>query len=151
MAHTPVNHPARPIYRAIGALTGLYLAIFGVVGLIVTAGDAPFAQDDTRVLGQGANFGFAAVSLLLGVLVLAGVGIGRNVDTAINKILAYGLMALSLAELAVLRTDANFLNFTVSTCVVVMIVGLVLLMAAMYGKVGTEDEAKAWQDGRLLL
>ncbi|WFE26591.1 DUF4383 domain-containing protein [Solwaraspora sp. WMMD791] len=151
MAHTPVNHPARPIYRAIGALTGLYLAIFGVVGLIVTAGDAPFAQDDTRVLGQGANFGFAVVSVLLGVVVLAGVGIGRNVDTAINKILAYGLMALSLAELAVLRTDANFLNFTVSTCVVVMIVGLVLLMAGMYGKVGTEDEAKAWQDGRLLL
>ncbi|WP_326549479.1 DUF4383 domain-containing protein [Micromonospora sp. NBC_01813] len=151
MSHTPVNHPARPIYRAIAALTGLYLAIFGVLGVATTLGDAPFAQDDTRVLGQGANLGFSALCLLLGVIVLAGVGLGRNIDTAINKALAWALMALSLAELAVLRTDANFLNFTVSTCVVVMTIGLVLLMAGMYGKMGSEEEAKAWRDGRLVL
>ncbi|WBB97721.1 MULTISPECIES: DUF4383 domain-containing protein [unclassified Solwaraspora] len=149
--HTPVNHPARPIYRAVAALTGLYLVIFGVVGIIVTSGDALFAQNDSRVLGQGANLGFSGLCLVLGVAVLAGVGFGRNIDTAINKVLAYGLMALSLAELAVLRTDANFLNFTVSTCLVVMIVGLVLLMAAMYGRIGTEQEAQAWRDGRLVL
>ncbi|MDG4773034.1 DUF4383 domain-containing protein [Solwaraspora sp. WMMD792] len=149
--HTPVNHPARPIYRAVAALTGLYLVIFGVVGIIVTSGDALFAQNDSRVLGQGANLGFSGLCLVLGVAVLAGVGLGRNIDTAINKVLAYGLMALSLAELAVLRTDANFLNFTVSTCLVVMVVGLVLLMAAMYGRTGTEQEAQAWRDGRLVL
>lgn len=151
MSHTPVNHPARPIYRAIAALTGLYLAIFGVLGVVTTLGDAPFAQDDTRVLGQGANLGFSALCLLLGVIVLAGVGLGRNIDTAINTALAWALMVLSLAELAVLRTDANFLNFTVSTCVVVMTIGLVLLMAGMYGKMGSEEEAKAWRDGRLVL
>ncbi|MFV2017536.1 DUF4383 domain-containing protein [Micromonospora sp. LOL_023] len=151
MSHTPVNHPARPIYRAIAALTGLYLAIFGVLGVVTTFGDAPFAQDDTRVLGQGANLGFSALCLLLGVIVLAGVGLGRNIDAAINTALAWALMALSLAELAVLRTDANFLNFTVSTCVVVMTIGLVLLMAGMYGKMGSEEEAKAWRDGRLVL
>jgi hypothetical protein len=151
MSHTPVNHPARPIYRAVAALTGLYLAIFGVLGILATAGDAPFTQDDTRVLGQGTNFGFSVLCLVLGLIVLAGVGVGRNLDTAINKALAYALMVLSLAELAVLRTDANFLNFTVSTCVVVMTIGLVLLMAGMYGKMGSEEEAKAWQDGRLVL
>jgi len=149
--HTPVNHPARPIYRAVAALTGLYLVIFGVVGIIVTSGDALFAQNDSRVLGQGANLGFSGLCLVLGVAVLAGVGLGRNIDTAINKALAYGLMALSLAELAVLRTDANFLNFTVSTCLVVMVIGLVLLMAAMYGRTGTEQEAQAWRDARLVL
>jgi hypothetical protein len=39
MAHNPVNHPLRPLYRALGALTGVYLILFGIVGIIVTAGD----------------------------------------------------------------------------------------------------------------
>ena len=59
MAHTPVNHPARPIYRALGGLTGLYLVVFGVLGVVASAGNDVFAQDDTAVLGQGTNLGFS--------------------------------------------------------------------------------------------
>lgn len=151
MAHNPVNHPARPVYRAVAGLTGLYLVIFGLLGVLETGGSALFAQDDTLVLGQGANLGWSIISALLGVIILAAAGIGRNVDIQVNTILAYGLMVLGLAELAVLRTDANYLNFSVTTCVVVMLAGLVLLMAAMYGKVGSEDEAQASREARLLL
>jgi hypothetical protein len=60
-------------------------------------------------------------------------------------------MALGLAGIAVLRTDANYLDFSLATAVVLMVFGLVLLMAGMYGKVGSEEEAKAWQDARLVL
>jgi uncharacterized Tic20 family protein len=151
MAHNPVNHPARPLYRVLGGLTGLYLVIFGVLGLIQTSGSEAFTQDDTRVLGQGANLGSAVLSAALGLIVLIGTLIGRNVDATINKWFGYGLMALGLAALAVLRTDANYLNYTLITAIVVMIVGLVLLMAGMYGRVGTEDEAKAWRHARLVL
>ena len=31
MAHFPVNHPLRPIYRAIAALVGVYLIVIGLV------------------------------------------------------------------------------------------------------------------------
>jgi hypothetical protein len=151
MAHTPVNHPARPVYRAIGGLTGLYLAIFGGLGVIETSGSEFFAQDDTRVLGQGSNLGYSVVSLALGVLILVAVGIGRNLDARLNKFLGYGFMALGLACLAVLRTDGNVLNFSVNTCMVAMLVGLVLMMAGMYGKTGTEEEARASQHARLFL
>jgi len=152
MAHNPVNHPARPIYRAVGGLTGLYLVIFGVLGVIETGGGEPLAQDDTiRVLGQGSNLGFSVLTIVVGLLVLAGIGIGRNIDAMINKAFAYVFMVLGLAELAVLRADVNVLNFTVATCVVTMIVGLVLLMAGMYGKIGSDEEARAWQDSRMLL
>jgi hypothetical protein len=152
MAHNPVNHPARPIYRSIGGLTGLYLVIFGVFGLLQTSDAGFFDQDgETLVLGQGANLGYSVIALLLGLVVLIATGLGRNVDVFVDKWLGYGFMVLGLAELAVLRTDANYLNFTVSTCVVAMIVGLVLLMAGMYGKVGTEEEARAWRDARLVL
>ncbi|MET7371062.1 DUF4383 domain-containing protein [Micromonospora arida] len=151
MAHTPVNHPARPIYRAIGGLTGLYLVVFGVLGIIASTGNEILAQDDTRVLGQGTNLGFSLLSVLLGVVVLVGTALGRNIDVAINQWLAYGLMVVSLAGLAFIRTDANIFNFSITTVVVVMTAALVLLMVGMYGKVGTEDEAEAFQKARLVL
>ncbi|MEV0725328.1 DUF4383 domain-containing protein [Micromonospora purpureochromogenes] len=151
MAHTPVNHPARPIYRAIGGLVGLYLVIFGVLGVIASAGNDLFAQDDTKVLGQGTNLGFSLLSILLGIVVLAGTVIGRNLDVAINQFLAYGLMVLGLAELAFLQTDANIGNFSILTVIVVLTLSLVLLMAGMYGKVGTDEEKEAFEKARLVL
>jgi hypothetical protein len=151
MAHTPVNHPARPIYRAIGGLTGLYLVVFGVLGIIASTGNEILAQDDTRVLGQGTNLGFSLLSVLLGIIVLVGTALGRNIDVAINQWLAYSLMVVSLAGLAFIRTDANIFNFSITTVIVVMTAALVLLMVGMYGKVGTEDEAEAFQKARLVL
>ena len=60
MAHNPVNHPARPIYRAIGGLTGLYLVVFGVLGIVAIDGNEVFGQG-TRVLGQGTNLGCSSL------------------------------------------------------------------------------------------
>ncbi|MFI7436553.1 DUF4383 domain-containing protein [Micromonospora haikouensis] len=151
MAHTPVNHPARPIYRAIGGLVGLYFLVFGVLGLVASAGSDLFAQDDTKALGQGTNLGFSLLSIVLGIAILAGTVIGRNLDVAINQWLAYALMVLGLAELAFLRTDANIFNFTITTDIVVLTLSMVLLMAGMYGKVGTDEENEAWQKARLVL
>ncbi|MFG2099226.1 DUF4383 domain-containing protein [Micromonospora echinaurantiaca] len=151
MAHTPVNHPARPIYRAIGGLTGLYLVVFGVLGIIASAGNEVLAQDDTRSIGQGTNLGFSLISVLLGLAVLAGTAIGRNIDVVINQWLAYLLMAVSLAGLAFLRTEANIFNFSVATVIVLMVLSLVLLMVGMYGKVGTDEEREAFEKARLVL
>ncbi|MEU6077002.1 DUF4383 domain-containing protein [Micromonospora sp. NPDC047074] len=151
MAHTPVNHPARPVYRAIGGLTGLYLVAFGAVGAIASAGNELFAQDDTQVLGQGTNLGFSLLSALLGVVVLAGTAIGRNIDVAINQWLAYALMVISLGGLAFIQTEANIFNFSVFTVIVLMVASLILLMVGMYGKVGTDEEQEAWQKARLVL
>ncbi|MFE9205291.1 DUF4383 domain-containing protein [Micromonospora sp. NPDC007230] len=151
MAHTPVNHPARPIYRAIGGLVGLYFVVFGVLGVIVSLGNDFLAQDDTTVLGQGTNLGFSLVSIIVGALILLGTVIGRNLDVIINQWLSYALMALGLAALAFLRTDANILNFSVATVIVVLFLALVLLMAGMYGKVGTDEEREAFEKARLVL
>ncbi|MEV4541643.1 protein of unknown function [Micromonospora echinaurantiaca] len=151
MAHTPVNHPARPIYRAIGGLTGLYLVVFGVLGIIASAGNEVLAQDDTRSIGQGTNLGFSLISVLLGLAVLAGTAIGRNIDVVLNQWLAYLLMAVSLAGLAFLQTEANIFNFSVATVIVLMVLSLVLLMVGMYGKVGTDEEREAFEKARLVL
>ncbi|MGC4852119.1 DUF4383 domain-containing protein [Micromonospora sp. DT4] len=151
MAHTPINHPARPIYRAIGGLTGLYLVVFGVLGIIASAGNEVLAQDDTKVLGQGTNLGLSLLCVLLGLVVLVGAGLGRNIDVAINQWTAYSLMVIGLGALAFIRTDANIFNANILTVIVVLSASLVLLMAGMYGKVGTDEEAEAFQKARLVL
>ena len=151
MAHTPVNHPARPIYRAIGGLVGLYFVVFGVLGIITSAGNDVLAQNDTTVLGQGTNTGYSLLAVLLGLVILAGTVIGRNLDVAINQWLAYALIVLGLAELAFIRTDANIFNFSIATVIVTLVLSLVLLMVGMYGKVGSEQEKEAWEKARLVL
>ncbi|HEX5542257.1 MAG TPA: DUF4383 domain-containing protein [Micromonospora sp.] len=149
MAHNPVNHPSRPIHRALAGLVGLYLVIFGIFGAV--SGGEFFARDDLRVLGQGANLGSSLLLGGLGVVVLVGIGLGRNIDVKINKSFGYAFMAIGLAAIAIERTDANILNFTVTTCMVTMVLGVVLLTAGLYGKTGTEEEAQAWREACLRL
>ena len=139
MAHTPINHPLRPLYRALSALVGIYLILFGVVGFIVGAG----AGD--RVVGQGANLLWSIVSLVIGVVVLVATVVGRNLDVKVNQYVGWGLVVIGTYELALNRTDANFLRFTVSTVILTYICALILILASLYGKVGTEEDARAEQ------
>lgn len=122
-----------------------------MLGVIENSGAEFFAQNDTQVLGQGANLGYSVISVILGVILLLAAVIGRNVDATVNKFSGYALMVLGLAELAVMRTDANYLDFSVATVIVSMTLGLVLMTAGLYGKVGTDEETHAWQEARLLL
>jgi cytochrome bd-type quinol oxidase subunit 2 len=139
MAHTPINHPLRPLYRALSAIVGIYLIVFGVVGFITTPGARG------RVLGQGANLPWCVVSLILGVIVLIATLVGRNLDIKVDQYLGWGLVAIGTYELALNRTDANFLHFTVSTVIVTYISALILILSSLYGKVGTDEDARAEQ------
>jgi hypothetical protein len=132
MAHNPVNHPLRPLYRALGALAGAWLVLFGIVGVIVNAGDDFFAAHAERVFGQGINMFGSIVSLVTGAIVLIVTAIGRNLDTETYKFLGWGVLAVGSYGLATARTDANFLGFTISTVVVDYLVGLVLVLAGLY-------------------
>ena len=41
------------------------------------------------------------------------------------------------------RTSGNFLNFTVATCVVSFVIGMLLFAAGLYGKAGGAEVADA--------
>ena len=148
MGHNPVNHPLRPIYRALGALTGAYLVLFGVLGAIVTADEGLFGNGEDRVLGQETNLFWSIVCVLVGAIVLIATVIGRNSDTVIDRYFGWGLLVIGSYELAAIRTDANFLNFSISTVVVTYLLGLVLIMAAYYSKVAPEEQASPPRQAR---
>lgn len=141
--HNPVNHPLRPVYRALGALAGLYLVVFGVVGVVVTGADAPLAHDTERVLGQGGNLAASILSLVLGVLVLAGTVLGRNRDVTAYTYVGWAVLVIATLSLAVSRTEVNILNVTIATVIVSYLVGLALVLAGQYCKVAPPQQAGA--------
>jgi len=143
MAHTPVNHPLRPLYRALSFVAGAYLVVFGVIGLIQTSGESFTGASDVRVLGQGTNMLWSILAVVLGAIVLATAAIGRNLDVEANKYLGWAILVVGSYELATSRTDANFFGFTIATVVVTYLVGLVLITAGLYLKVAPQSEVGA--------
>ena len=143
MAHNPVNHPLRPIYRGLGFLAGAYLVVFGIVGLIQTSGHDLTGHVGVRVLGQESNLLWSIIALILGAIIVIATVIGRNADTETDRLLGWGLLVVGSYGLATARTNADFLGFSVSTVVVTFLVGLVLILTSLYSKVAPAAEAGA--------
>ena len=143
MAHTPVNHPLRPLYRAIAAIVGVYLIVFGVLGLILTADEGLFGRAGDRVLGQGTNLFWSIVTIVLGAVVVIATVLGRNLDVAVYTYVGWALLVVGTFSMAVIRTDANFLDFSMSTVIVTYLAGLALILAGLYVKVAPPEQAGA--------
>jgi hypothetical protein len=142
MAHIPVNHHLRPMYRVIAGACGLYVLLFGVVGLVQTRNTGMFQQHDLPwVLGLKANRAFAILSVVAGAIILGGAMLGRNVDHLINLVGGTIFVVAGMAMMIVMQTGNNFLGFSMSTCIVSFIIGLLLVTAGLYGKTGTGGEA----------
>jgi Domain of unknown function (DUF4383) len=144
MAHIPVNHPLQPVYRVLAFLVGLYVLVFGIVGLTRSTGHPFFAHHQAiTALGLNTNMAFSLLSIVAGAVVAVGAIYGRNIDHFIN--LAGGVVFLlsGLVMLVVQRTDANILNFTVRTCIVSFVIGTILSVAGLYGKTADADFAAA--------
>ena len=145
--HIPINHHLRRLYRVLTGLAGLYVLVFGIAGASRSAGLPLFADPHHEtlpwVLGLRTNPAFSYLSIGAGIALLAGAVIGRNVDHYVNLV-AGGVFLLSgMAMMTLLQSDANFLGFSMSNCVVSFILGLVTLAAGLYGRSGTAEHAEA--------
>jgi hypothetical protein len=143
MSHTPLNHPLRPLYRVLAGLTGLYVLVFGIVGVLETSGTDLFGNPSIYALGLRTNLAFSLISIVAGLVIVAATVIGRNLDYRVNQIAGYAFAGMGMVMLALLQTDANILNFSVATCVVSFVISLVLLTAGLYSKVGSREDIAA--------
>ncbi|GGM25479.1 hypothetical protein GCM10011608_07900 [Micromonospora sonchi] len=142
MARLPVNHPARPIYRVLSGLVGLYILVFGVWGTVLTWGEPPFARDGAWALGLRANLAFALVSVIFGIVLIVGASRRGNLGHYMNLTAGVVFLVTSILMMSVLQTSANFLNFSMSTVIVSMLFGLILIGTGAYDKVGPEEHAE---------
>lgn len=143
MAHIPINHPLRPLYRTLAGLVGLYILIFGIIGLTETAGDPLFDRGNVWVLGLRTNLAFAIVSVVYGAVLIGGAVIGRNVGHMINLAAGLIFVVVGLVMLTLMQTDANILNFSMVNSIVSFVFGLLAFTAGLYDKVGSPDDVAA--------
>ena len=141
MSHLPRNHPLRAFYRFLAALAGAFCLAFGITGLINSSGHGFFEQDSVRALGLPTNSAFAVASIIVGSAVVVAALWGRNSDRWVNLVAGPIFLVAGLLMLSLLRTEANFFNFAVSTCVVSFVIGMVLLTAGLYGHATSPEEA----------
>lgn len=151
MSHIPVNHHLRPLYRGLTALAGIFVLVFGVVGLAKTAGGSPFGvQDAAYVFGLRTNVAFSVLSIIAGLILTGAAALGRNVDHIIDIWAGIGFMVVGMLMLGLLHSSANFLAFTITNVIVSFIIGIVVFAAGLYGKTGTPQEQaaeEAWAHG----
>jgi hypothetical protein len=139
MAHLPVNHPARPVYRVLAGGIGLYILAFGVVGLVVSLSEPFFARGDIWALGLRTNPAFSILSIASGTVVFGGAVYGHNVDHFINLWGSIVFLVAGVVMMTLLRTELNLLNFAIVNCIASFVIGVVLLSAGLYGKQGPPE------------
>jgi Domain of unknown function (DUF4383) len=138
--HLPVNHRLRWLYRGLSGATGVYLISFGVAGVVATRHMPFFGRGPTETWGLHTNMAFAVLSIVVGAVILVGVVIGRNVDRFVNMVGAVVFILAGLIMLPLSRTDLDILNYDVTAAVVSFIIGTILLLSGLYGRVGPKDQ-----------
>lgn len=147
-SHLPKNHRFRNLYRCVAAVAAGYCLVFGIVGCIRGHGHSVFYQGSLWALGLRTNVAMSVLSIVVGGVILTALAIGHNVDRVVNLVGGAGFILTGLLMLALLRSNADFLNFGVSTCIVSFIIGLVLLTAGLFGEVATEEHRQAEEEFR---
>jgi len=93
---------------------------------------------DPLVAAALPGFNVVAVAILLGAIL-----IGGNVYHRVALVLGWGCCAYAVLIMAFLQTDANIVNASMINVITLIVLGLIVLTAGLYGKVGTAEAARA--------
>ncbi|OIV35917.1 DUF4383 domain-containing protein [Mangrovactinospora gilvigrisea] len=128
-----VDHRLAQVYRWGAGVGGLMLVLFGIAGIVNEVGF--FATHGARIAGMTTNGALGALSVLVGVVLMAGAVIGGNTASTVNTVFGVLFVLSGFVGLAVLDTSVNFLAFTMSNVLFSFVFGLVLMVFGMYGRV----------------
>ena len=141
----PLDHKLARVYRFGAGLIGAFLIIFGILGALRSA--ELVGQEGVRVLGLSSNGLLSAISILVGLLLAVVAWIGGNLASTVNIVLGALFLLNGLQGLALLRTSFNVFAFSVRNAIFSFVVGLVLLIFGLYGRVsgGLTAENPYWR------
>ncbi|WP_371529403.1 DUF4383 domain-containing protein [Streptomyces sp. NBC_01283] len=133
--HLPVDHRLSTIYRFGAGLMGLVLLAFGILGLIDKVGF--FDTGGDTVAGLNTNGALSVLSICVGLLLFVGMVIGGNFASTLNMVLGCAFILSGFVNLALLDTGLNFLAFRIPNVLFSFVVGVLLMIFGMYGRVGS--------------
>ncbi|MEU9062917.1 DUF4383 domain-containing protein [Streptomyces sp. NPDC048430] len=131
--HLPVDHRLSRVYRVGAGLMGLLLVAFGILGLIDRIGF--FDTGGDTVAGLNTNGALSILSIGVGLLLFVGMVIGGNFASTLNMVLGIAFILSGFVNLALLDSSANFLAFHMQNVIFSFVVGLLLMLFGMYGRV----------------
>ncbi|WP_406449727.1 DUF4383 domain-containing protein [Streptomyces sp. NBC_00876] len=143
--HLPVDHRLSRVYRIGAGLMGLVLLAFGILGLIDRIGF--FDTGGATVAGLNTNGALSVLSICVGLLLFIGMVIGGNLASTLNMVLGIAFILSGFVNLALLDTGLNFLAFEIQNVLFSFVVGLLLMMFGMYGRVsgGLSHDNPYWR------
>ncbi|MEV8523096.1 MULTISPECIES: DUF4383 domain-containing protein [unclassified Streptomyces] len=131
--HLPVDHRLSRVYRVGAGLMGLFLLVFGILGLLHRIGF--FDTGGDRVVGLDTNGTLSVLSVAVGLLLLYGMVRGGNFASSLNIVLGVAFLISGFVNLALIGTPRNFLAFGMQNVLFSFVVGLLLMVFGMYGRV----------------
>ncbi|MGW2744802.1 DUF4383 domain-containing protein [Streptomyces sp. NPDC001450] len=133
--HLPVDHRLNTVYRIGAGLMGLFLLAFGVLGLTDNIGF--FDTGGNTAMGLNTNGTLSVLSVCVGLLLFVGMVIGGNFASTLNMTLGILFILSGFLNLALLDGDYNFLAFRIQNVLFSFVVGVLLMVFGMYGRVGS--------------
>jgi len=144
MAHYPLNHHLRQTYRFLAFLVGAYLLAAGVIGLAATWGDPFFGRDGHDwSLGLRVNPAGSWLLTVIGLVIVAATVVGGNVHHQVTLVVGWAMCGIAVLIMATMQTDANALHASMINVIVLLVLGVVTLVAGLYGKVGSRRAARS--------
>lgn len=131
--HLPVGHKLSRVYRFGAGLVGAGLVVFGIIGLVDRIGF--FDTGGAQVAGLSTNGALGVLSIVVGGLLFSGMVRGGNFASSLNIVLGSLFVLSGFVNLALLETSYNFLAFRLQNVVFSFVVGVLLLLFGMYGRV----------------
>ncbi|MFE6770580.1 DUF4383 domain-containing protein [Streptomyces fimicarius] len=129
----PVDHRLATVYRIGAGLCGTILLAFGILGF--TQQLSFFDTSGDRIAGLSSNGLLSLISVVVGVLLIAGTAVGGNVASTLNMTIGTLFLLSGFAHLFILDRPANILDFGMPNVVFSFVMGLLILVFGMYGRV----------------
>lgn len=133
LTNLPTDSSLNRVYRVASAVLGLSVLTFGVLGYVDLLGF--FDTSGGTVLGLSTNVLLSTISVVVGLLLLAGAVAGGNRSAELNFVLGVLFIGSGLANLTVLQTSWNIFNFQMRNVIFSFVAGLLLLTFGLYGRV----------------
>jgi hypothetical protein len=129
----PVDHRLATVYRYGAGLCGVVLLVFGVLGFADQL--RPFDTDGSSVAGMSTNGLLSLVSVVFGLLLVAGAVIGGNIASTLDIVVGSLFLLSGFAHTFILDKPANLLDFGMSNVFFSYAMGLLIATFGMYGRV----------------
>jgi hypothetical protein len=130
---TTAHHRIHTVHRVSIAALGVFLLIFGVLGL--TERLEFLSSHGAIIMGLSTNGLLATISVLVAVVLIVAAARGGPTASSVGIVLGVLFLLSGLANLFVLGTETNMLGFRLSNVIFSLVIGMMLLFLGAYGRI----------------